>query len=111
MQQRGSTRLLLVESQLRGHRSGDKRRLDRVHEHVLRITVPVLEHAEQLHELRMNPVDPDLDDRALPGFTNRLLDLLLCLADHLLDTARMNAAIRNEPFESDSSDFPANRIV
>ena len=77
MEQSRPPRLLFVESQLRGHRAADERGFDRMHQDVLRIRVPVLEHPEQLDQFGVNPVDADLDNRALAGFANRFLDVLL----------------------------------
>src|SRR5271168_1444007 len=111
VQQRRAPRLLLVEPELRRHRSAYERRLDRMHQHVLRVAVAVLEHPEQLDQLRMDSVHADFDNRALPRLADRFLDLLLGLAHDFLDTPRMNPAVRDELLQRDPRDLAANRIV
>ena len=111
VQQRSAARLLFVESQLGRHRAADERSFDRMHQHILRVAVAELEHPEQLDQLRMDSVHADFDDRALTGLANRFLDLLLGLAHDFLDTARMNAAVRDELLECDARNLAANRVM
>src|ERR1035437_2898246 len=111
VQQGSATSLLFVQPQLGGHRAADERGFDRMHQHVLRVAVAILEHPEQLDQFGMDSVHADLDDRALTGLANRFLDLLLGLANDFLDTTGMNAAIRDELLESDARYFAPDGVV
>src|SRR5260370_13851219 len=111
MQQLGAPRLLLVESELGRHRSAYERRFDRMHQHILRVAVAILEHPKQLDQFRMDSVHADFDNRALSGLANRFLDLLLGLAHDFLDTSRMNPSLRDELFERNSRYLATDRIV
>src|ERR1700737_3681741 len=82
-----------------------------MHQDVLRIAVAVLQHTQQLDQLGVDAVDADLDDGALTGLADRFFDLLLGLAHDLLDAARMNPAVGDEPFQRDPRDFAPDRIV
>jgi hypothetical protein len=70
VQERGAAGLLFVEPEFGRHRAAQERRLQRMHQHVLRVAVPVLQHPQQLDQFRMDAVDADLDDRALAGLAN-----------------------------------------
>src|SRR5215469_2985579 len=59
----------------------------------------------------MDPVNAAFDYRALAGFTDRLLNFLFGLADHFLDTARMDAAVRDEALETDARDLAPDWVV
>src|SRR5438445_10535878 len=59
----------------------------------------------------MNAVNADLDERALAGFLDGLLHLLLSLAHYLLDSAGVDAAVGNQPFERYPRDFAADWVV
>src|SRR5438552_9746753 len=111
VEERRAPRLLLVEPELGRHRASDERRLDRVHEHVLRIAVAVLEHADQLHELGMDAVHADLEHRPLTGLADRLFQLLLRLADHLLDAPGVDAPVGQQPLEREPRELTTDRVV
>src|SRR5881628_22769 len=89
----------------------DEGGLDRVHEHVLRVAVAVLEHADQLDQLGMDAVHPDLEHGALTGLADRVVELLLCLAHHLLDPTRMNAPIGDEALERQARQLAPDGVV
>src|SRR5512146_2796309 len=82
-----------------------------MHQDVLRVTVAVLQHPQQLDQLGMDAVDADLDDRALAGLADRFLDFLFGLAHDLFDTARMNPAVGDEPLQRDPRDFTPDRVM
>src|SRR5581483_1553558 len=73
--------------------------------------VAVLQHPEQLYQLGMHAVDPDLEDRALARLAHRFLDLLLGLAHDLLDAAGMDAAVGDQALERDARDLAPDRAV
>src|SRR5205823_5263467 len=104
VKQRRATRLLLVEADLGGHRPADEGRLKRMLEHVLSIAVAVLQHTEELDELGVNAVNADLEDRLLPRLTDVAVELLLGLANDVLDPARMNAPVGDQPREREARD-------
>ena len=79
----------------------------RVLQHVLRVAVAVLEHAEQLDQLGMHAVDAELEDRLLAGLADALLDLLLGLAHHLLDAAGMDAPVGDQALAARAGRSPA----
>src|SRR5579885_2582760 len=111
MEERGSPSLALVEPQLRRHGPGDEGGLDRVHEDVLGVAVAILEHADEPHQLGMDPVDADLEHSPLARFANGLVELLLGFADHLLDARGVDAAIGDEPLEREAGQLAADRVV
>ena len=66
---------------------------------------------DELHQLGMDAVDADLEDGPLPRLADRLLELLLRLAHHLLDPTRMDAPVGDEPLEREPRDLPPDRVV
>src|SRR5579875_1337833 len=103
--------LALVEPQLRRHGPRDEGGLDRVHEHVLGVAVAILEHADEPHQLGMDAVDADLEHRPLARLADGLVELLLGLADHLLDPRGVDAAVGNEPLEREAGQLAPDRVV
>ena len=103
--------MLFVQPKFGRHRAANKGRFDGVHQDVLRIAVTILEHPKQLGQFRMHAMNTDLDQSALAGLLDGLLDLLLGLANNFLNPSRMNAAVRNQLFKRHASDLSADRIV
>ena len=99
VQQRGPARLFFIQTQLRRHRTANERRFDGMEQHVLRVTVTILEPAQELDDLRMNAVNTDIENRLLTGLANRLVELLLRFAHDFFDTAGMNAAVGDQFFQ------------
>src|SRR5258708_1680706 len=59
----------------------------------------------------MDAVHPDFNKRALTGFLDRFLAVLLGLAHDLFDAPRMDAPIGDQPLQRDPGDLASNRIV
>ena len=58
----------------------------------------------------MDAVDADFEDGLLAGLADVVVDLLLGLAHHLLDAARMNAPVGDQPLERRRGDLAADRV-
>ena len=78
--------------------------------HVLPVRRAVLEAAEELHELRMQPVNVELEARLLADLADLLEELFPRLLDDLLDAAGMNAAVLDELLEGEPGDLAPDRI-
>jgi hypothetical protein len=62
-------------------------------QHVLRIAIAIFEPSQQLDNLRMNAMNADVEDGLLARFANRFFEFLLRLANHLLDSSRVDATV------------------
>ena len=67
VEQTGPLRLLDVELQFRRDNAADEGHLKRMLIDVLGVTAPELESAQKLHHLRMDVVDPGVEDGLLAG--------------------------------------------
>src|SRR5947209_6680692 len=99
-----------VEPELARHHPGDVRRLDQMLEDVLAVRRPVAQLSEQRDELGMHVGQTDLDDRVLTSADAELLDLGLAALVDLFDPVRMDAAVENQPLQSQPAHFAEYRI-
>src|SRR5687768_5594847 len=88
-----------VEAELGRHYSGQPGNLLRVRQNVLAVARSPAHSSNQLDELWMEAVNPARVSRALAGIDDRGIHLLTRLADDLLDSAGMDAAVGDELFE------------
>jgi hypothetical protein len=58
----------------------------------------------------VHSVDPQVEERLLPGFADRLVHLLGDLLDRLLDARRMDPAVLDQAGKGDPRDLPADRV-
>src|SRR3972149_10599248 len=79
--------------------------------HVLRIAVTKLYPPQQLHELGVNAMDPDVKNSLLPRLPDSLFYLLLRLAHNLFYPPRVDTAIGHELFQRQPGNFPTNGIM
>ena len=68
-------------------------------EHVLPVGSAVAHATQELGQLRVQAMDPDLVGRLLARLDDGGLHLLPRLGDNLLDAPRMDAPIRDQPLE------------
>ena len=80
-------------------------------EDVLRVRVAILEHADEPDELLVDAMQAELDDCALTSLANRLLELLLGLAHHLLDAPRVDPTVRDQAIQRETRELPTDRVV
>ncbi len=99
-----------VEAQLGGDHPAEERHLERMGVDVLPVGGAVLQLADQLHQLGVHSVDPQVEERLLPGFADRLVHLLGDLLDRLLDARRMDPAVLDQAGKGDPRDLPADRV-
>src|SRR2546422_1056168 len=86
-----------IQLQLRGHDPADVGRLPRVVEVVLPVARPELELAQELHDLRMDVGDPQLEEHLLGHLKHHLVEVFLDLLDHLFYAGRVDASVRHQP--------------
>ena len=77
---------------------------------VLAIRGPILHLADDADELRVHAMDTQVDDRALAGLYNLIVELLLHLCHYFLDASRMNTSVGNKLMESQAANLTAYRI-
>ena len=99
-----------IYAKLGGHHPAQVRHLFDVLEAVLAVRAPVLEPAHELDDFGMEPFDPKLESRRFAFLLNELIHFLLDLGDHLLNTARVDAAVFDEPLQGDTGDLAFNGI-
>src|SRR4030095_4535569 len=111
MEQAGPPRLFFIEPQLRSHHATDISGLNGMHQNILAVTVAVLEHTNQLDDLRMEAVYAKFEHRTLSRLAHRFFDLLLGLLDNFFNPARGNAPVRNQPLKCNASNLSPNWAV
>ena len=79
-------------------------------QHVLRIARAEMQPPEIVEQLVMQADDVCLEGRFLSQPADVLLDVFLRFLDDLLDPGRMNAAVLDQPLESDLGDFAAHAV-
>ena len=58
----------------------------------------------------MQVVNPRVESRLLARFANALVNVLLGFSEHLLNARRVDAAVSDEVFHRDTTDFAANGV-
>ncbi len=96
VQQASAPGQLSVQAQLRGHGGAEIGDLSAVLQQVLPIRGAEPHAAHQLYQLRVKSIHTEVNDGALAQLYYLLLDVLLCLGDHLLDTGGVDATIRHQ---------------
>ncbi len=110
VQQTGAAGRLGVQPQLGGHDAGQVGRLAGVLQQVLAVGGAVLHLTDQTYQFGMQAVDAQVDGRALADLDDLLLDLLLDLGDHLLDTGGVDAAVGHQLVERQTGDLAAHGV-
>ncbi len=106
----GALRGLHVRLELGRHQPGEVNDLERVLEDVLPVARPVVEAAEQLHDLLVEVAAVGLEDSLLAGLLDVLVHLRLRLVVHLLDPRRLDAAVLDELEQRDLRDLAPDRV-
>ena len=78
--------------------------------HVLPVTRPVFEPAEQLDKFGMDAEDADLEHRRFAVFLDLLIEFLSDLFHRFLDAGGMDAAVVDQLFKGEPGDFPADGV-
>jgi hypothetical protein len=99
-----------VQPELARHQPGDVAALDRVLEHVLRVTVAVAQLPEQLGELGVGPRQPELVERLVGRLAHGALDLGLRLGHHLFDARRVDAPVGHQLLERQPRHLAPHRV-
>ena len=100
-----------IESQLGGDDAGEIGDFERMVQHILAVARAIEQAAERVDELGMEIVHAGVEDGLLPRLVDLLVDELLGLLIHLLDTRGMDAPIGDEVLHGDTADFAADRVV
>ena len=84
--------------------------LKRVVKNVLTVAGAVSQAAENFDKLGMNTVDTCVENGSFTCLFDCVLNLFACLFVHFLNAGRVNSAVGNELFESESCDLSANGV-
>ena len=87
---------LYVGSDLRGDHPRQQRYLHRVLQDVLTVAVAVLQAAQELLKLRVEPLYTGIKGSLLSRLVYGLLNFYLGFTNHILDTGRMDASVLDE---------------
>ena len=79
-----------------------------MHEDILAIAISVLQHPNQFDDLGMDPMNPKFKHGSLTSLTDRVFNFTFSFFDDLLNTARINASIRDQALERDARNFSSN---
>src|SRR5437762_1603217 len=82
----------------------------RVVEHLLAVAGAETQDPEMADDLRVQPLEAELQDRRLPLLFDPLQDLLAGLGDDLLDSGRMDASIHDELVQRDPRYLAAHGV-
>src|SRR5438876_571439 len=107
MQQRAAFGELGVELQLGGDDPRKPGDFLRMLEDVLPVRRAVAHPADELHELRVHPLDARLVHRLLAGLDDRRFDLDARLLDHFLDAARVDAPVGDQSLQREATHLAA----
>ena len=99
-----------VRSDFSGDDGGETARLDGMEQDVLSVAGPVLQPAEQLHDLRRQSGHAGIVGRLFAGLPNDEVDLRARLRDDLLDAAGVDPPVRDELAEGEAGNLAADRI-
>ena len=77
---------------------------------ILTIAGTELHSSQELHQLRMNSMDANLENGCLAFLADHGLHFLLRLFYHLFDTCRMNTSVHDELFQRNPCHFAANGV-
>ena len=110
VQQAALLRLGHVGADLGRQQPGQARGLDAVVEHVLPVAGAVLQPADELDELGMQPRHAGVVGGLLPRLAHDDLELLARLGDRLLDPPGMDAAVADELVESHARHLAAHGV-
>ena len=86
-----------IHAELGGHDTAKIGHFPAVHEQVLAVGRAETHLAYYAYQLLMQPMDTQLDHRALPDLHDLLFDLFAGLFHHLLDAGGMDASVGNQP--------------
>ncbi len=111
MQEACAPRELLVHAQLRRHDAGEVGDLTGMHQYVLPVARPVPQPPDQLDDLRVDVMDPEVEDGLLAFLLHGDVQVLSDLVSELLDARRMDPAVMDQPFDGLLGDLPAQRVV
>lgn len=99
-----------VQAELRRHDPGEVGHLDGVLEDVLAVAGAEVEPAQKLDEAGLQAHHPRLQGRLLPALVDEGLHLLLGLLHHLLNAARVDAAVLQELLQGHAGDLAADGV-
>ena len=110
MEQSGTLGEGHVLSQFSGDQSAKMRHLNGVIEHVLSVAGTVFLPAQQLDDFRMESMHSCFKGCPFALLLDGLLHLPAGLVHHIVDMGGLNPSVRDELFQRNSGDFPADRI-
>ena len=110
MEQSGALRHGHVNAQLGGHQAGNVGDLNGVVQNVLTIGGAVLLTAQNLHQLGVQVVHAGFVAGAFTLFPDGAVNLLAGLLHHVLNAGGVNPPVRNELFQRQPGDLPADGI-
>ncbi len=99
-----------VGADLGRHHGGEIADLFRMVQHLLPVARAETQDAEMADDLRVQSLQAELQDRALPLLLDPLQDLLAGLGDDLFDAGRVNPAVHDELVERDPCHLAAHRV-
>ena len=79
-------------------------------QHVLTIAGAVAQTTDQLHQLRMDAVDANLDQCTFALLLNGGFYLTASLFNHFLNACGMDSSVSHQFFQCHTGNFPANRF-
>ncbi len=102
--------MLDIETQFGGHDTAEVADFHRMLQDVLGIAGAELQLAQELDQLRVEPVHPGVEGGLLAGLPDIYLQFLGNLFDNLLDAPGMDAAVGDEPFQAAPGHLPPYRV-
>ncbi len=110
VQERGAFALVDIEAELPGHQAGQVGALDQVAQHVLAVGGPILQGAQDRHQIRSQRDDPGGGTGILGGFQAAFLDPSYRSLVRLLDPDGLDPAVVDQIGQREAGGLPAYRV-
>ena len=110
VQQTGTPCHVGIQSQFRGKNAAELGNFDGMLQDILPVAGTVIEPSQQLDHFVVDAVNIGFQNSMFAFCTNPLFHFSFCLFHHFFNFGRVDSAVRNEFFQSDTGNFTPNLI-
>ena len=110
VEQAGTFCQCYIHAQFCGHQTCQMGNFHGVFQYILTIACAVFQFTQQLDQFGMQTIDTCVKGCCFAFFSDRCFHFFSCLFHHFLDTRRMNTAVYDQFFQSQSCDLSSDGI-